>query len=162
MKIGDIPGINGRAPCIRAPHGARRGMFVSGKKGIEAAAGAPCWRRRGLSFLGIWGFSTPIGNSRRPIFMGNHLIVIITLPRDLPPPLWHPRFRLGRIPVRNRGEISRLSNPNSSQCAPAPHGGRVGARGAIFTGKENFHKADATPLYIHPGYTNGKDATDHG
>jgi hypothetical protein len=33
------------------------------------------------------------------------------------------------LPVRNRREISRLGNTEASRCAPAPNGGRVGARG---------------------------------
>jgi hypothetical protein len=33
------------------------------------------------------------------------------------------------LPVHNRGEISRTGNSEASQCAPAPNGGRVGARG---------------------------------
>ena len=37
------------------------------------------------------------------------------------------------LPVRNRGEISNLSNTEESLCAPAPNGGRAGARGAIVT-----------------------------
>ena len=37
------------------------------------------------------------------------------------------------FPLRNRWEISRLGNTEALQCAPAPHGGRVGARGAIIT-----------------------------
>jgi hypothetical protein len=37
------------------------------------------------------------------------------------------------LPVCNRGEISSAGNAKESQCAPAPMGGRVGARGEIVT-----------------------------
>jgi len=51
--------------------------------------GAPSGAAEVIIFRGM-GVSTPISNSRRPIFMGNHLILIMTLSGALPPPLWHP------------------------------------------------------------------------
>jgi hypothetical protein len=42
-----------------------------------------------------------------------------------------PGCDCAELPVRNRREISWLGHTEASQCAPAPNGGRVGARGAI-------------------------------
>jgi hypothetical protein len=42
------------------------------------------------------------------------------------------------LPVHNRGEISCTGNTEASQCAPAPNGGRAGARGVIITIKRGF------------------------
>jgi hypothetical protein len=66
--------------------------------------------------------------------MGNHLILIMTLPGALPPPLWHPPVAI--VPYYLYAIVAKISNSGNtgaSQCVPAPHGGRAGARGAIIT-----------------------------
>ena len=52
----------------------------------------------------------------------------------MPPPLWHPPIAIMQYYLYAIVEkFSSFGNAEASQCAPAPNGGRVGARGAIIT-----------------------------
>ena len=74
-----------------------------------------------------------------------------------------PGCDLTVLPVRNRGEISRLGNNETSQCAPAPNEGRVGARGMTIAQKEIFSKAKystkSSTGYNNPAAPGGESIT---
>ena len=55
------------------------------------------------------------------------------LPGPLPAVMASPGCNCGLLPVLNRREIFSSVHAGRSQCAPAPNGGRAGARRAIIT-----------------------------
>jgi hypothetical protein len=66
--------------------------------------------------------------------MGNHLILIMTLPGALPPPLWHPPVAVVSSYLYATVEKFPVEvMPRHRNAPPAPDGGRVGATGAIIT-----------------------------
>jgi hypothetical protein len=67
----------------------------------------------------------------------NHLIVFMALLGGFAPAaMASPGCNCVVLPVRNRGEISRLGNAETSQCAPAPMGAELAQGGRSSLGKK--------------------------
>jgi len=69
----------------------------------------------------------------------NHLILIMTLPGALPPPLWHPPVAIVlHYLFAIVAKSSHSGNTGASQCAPAPYGGQGWRKGDDHHVKRGF------------------------
>jgi hypothetical protein len=64
--------------------------------------------------------------------------MVLDAPGGFAPPLGRPNCDDAVLPVPRNGEFFRAGNARVITCAPAPNGGRAGARGAIIADARGF------------------------